>query len=63
MALRGNGTALANSSAWFDWLEGARRLGTAMYLFAIAFGLATIVEVLRFQARRIRELPAERSIG
>jgi hypothetical protein len=57
--LGGNSTALANAGAWFDWLEGARRLGTAMYLVAIALGLATIVEVLRFQTQRIRELPAE----
>jgi hypothetical protein len=57
--LAGNETALAGSAAWFDSLEGVRRIGTAMYLLAIAFGLGTIVEVLRFQARRIRELPAE----
>jgi hypothetical protein len=57
--LSGDTTALANSTAWFDWLEGARRLGTAMYLLAIAFGLATIVEVLRFQTQRISELPGE----
>lgn len=25
-----------------------------MYLFAIAFGLGTIIQVLRFQAQRIR---------
>lgn len=31
--------------------------------FAIAFGLATIVEVLRFQARRIWELPAGSPAG
>jgi hypothetical protein len=55
----GNDTALTNSAAWFDWLEGARRVGTATYLLAIAFGLASIIEVLRFQAQRIRELPTE----
>jgi hypothetical protein len=57
--LGGGSTALANAGAWFDWLEGARRVGTAMYLVAIALGLATIVEVLRFQTQRIRELPGE----
>jgi len=57
--LGGNETALANSPAWFDWLEGARRVGTATYLLAIAFGLVSIIEVLRFQALRIRELPTE----
>lgn len=57
--LGGNDTALADSETWFSWLEGARRIGTATYLLAIAFGLATIIEVLRFQASRIRELPGE----
>ena len=40
-------------------LEGVRRIGTAIYLFAIVLGLATIVHVLRFQAIRIRELARE----
>ena len=57
--LAGNDTALANSAVWFDWLEGVRRVGTATYLLAIALGLASIIEVLRFQAQRIRELPSE----
>jgi hypothetical protein len=35
------------------------RLGIGVYLTAIAFGLATIIHVLRFQAKRIRELPGE----
>ena len=37
-------------------LEAVRRLGVAVYLGAITFGLATITRVLRFQAIRIREL-------
>lgn len=37
-------------------LEAVRRVGVAVYLVAIAFGLATITRVLRFQAIRIREL-------
>lgn len=37
-------------------LEAVRRLGVAVYLVAITFGLATIVRVLRFQAIRLREL-------
>lgn len=41
----------------FIVLEGIRRLGVAVYLTSIAFGLATIIKVLRFQAIRIRELP------
>ncbi|MDH3681810.1 MAG: hypothetical protein OEV40_17875 [Acidimicrobiia bacterium] len=38
--------------------EGLRRLGVALYLTGIAFGLGTIITVLRFQAVRIRELAA-----
>lgn len=41
---------------WADWLEAVRRLGIGMFLVGIAFGLATIIHVLRFQAVRIREL-------
>lgn len=37
-------------------LEAVRRVGVAVYLVAIALGLATITRVLRFQAIRIREL-------
>ncbi len=37
-------------------LEAVRRLGVAVYLVAITFGLATIIRVLRFQAIRLREL-------
>jgi len=42
--------------AWGITLEGFRRLGVAMYLFGIAFGLGTIITVLRFQTGRLREL-------
>jgi hypothetical protein len=45
---------------WAIWLEAARRVGVATYLLAISLGLATIVVVLGFQIRRLRELPAER---
>ncbi len=40
-----------------ETLEGIRRFATALYLFAITLGLATITKVLRFQAIRLRELP------
>ncbi len=40
------------------WLEGVRRMGVGLYLLAITFGLGTIITVLKFQADRIRELPA-----
>jgi len=55
----GNATALADSEQWAIWLEGVRRFGTALYLFAIALGLGTIIHVLRFQAIRIRELATQ----
>ncbi len=43
---------------WAINLEGARRVGVSLFLFGIAFGLGTIVTVLRFQGVRIRELAA-----
>ncbi|MGH3443399.1 MAG: hypothetical protein ACRDUY_15415 [Nitriliruptorales bacterium] len=51
---------LVRSEQWFVAIEGVRRLGIALYLVAIALGLATIVHVLRFQAVRILELVRER---
>jgi hypothetical protein len=42
---------------WSVVLEGFRRLGVALYLLGITFGLGTIITVLRFQAARIRQLP------
>lgn len=48
--------SLIDSEQAFVWLEAVRRLGVAMYLTAITFGLGTIITVLRFQSRRIREL-------
>ncbi len=45
------------SSAQYGAIGSAlRRVGTVTYLVGIAFGLATIVEVLQFQATRIREV-------
>lgn len=52
----GSASALANAEVWAIQLEGVRRLGIAVYLLSIALGLATIVQVLRFQATRIREI-------
>jgi hypothetical protein len=49
LSLAGAETAAIN-------LEAVRRLGVAVYLVAITFGLATITKVLRFQAIRLREL-------
>lgn len=47
----------------FIVLEGVRRVGVATFLVAIAFGLASIIQVLRFQAYRVRELPNEEPVG
>lgn len=52
--------SLVDSERAFVWLEGIRRIGVAMYLTAITLGLGTIITVLRFQARRVRELADER---
>lgn len=52
--------SLAEADDRFTALAGIERLGLGMYLVAIAFGLATIVHVLRYQARRVRQLVAER---
>lgn len=48
--------SLADSETAAITLEAVRRLGVAVYLVAITFGLATITRVLRFQAIRLREL-------
>lgn len=54
--LAGSELALENAEQWAIWLEGVRRFGVALYLFAISLGLATIVTVLRFQSVRVREV-------
>jgi hypothetical protein len=48
--------SLASAEETFFVLEAVRRLGVAVYLVSITFGLATIVKVLRFQAIRVWEL-------
>ena len=55
----GNQATVDSVNVWSTWIEGVRRLGTAVYLIGIALGLATIIQVLRFQAVRIRELVEE----
>lgn len=55
-AVSGGSVTLAQSEQAFIALEAVRRLGVALYLVAITFGLATITKVLRFQAIRVREL-------
>lgn len=58
----GSAYALGKAGQWGIWLEAVRRFGVALYLVSIAFGLATIITALRFQAIRIRELPNEPKI-
>ncbi len=59
-AAAASATALGGIERWSLWLEAVRRFGIGTYLFAIALGLATIATVVRFQALRIGEIPAER---
>jgi hypothetical protein len=55
----GDQTTITRVQRWGTWLGGLRPVGIVTYLLSISFGLATIVQVLRFQAHRIRELPSE----
>ena len=52
---------IASVESWATWIEGLRRFGAAVYLASISLGLATIIQVLRFQSARIRELPGEQA--
>ncbi len=56
-------TSLEDAEQRFVVLEGVRRIGVGVYLFSILLGLATIIQVLRFQSVRIRELPREQRRG
>ena len=51
--------SLRDAEQRFIVLDGVRRIGIAMYLISFLLGLGTIIDVLRFQAIRIRELPGE----
>ena len=51
-----NEAALGRAETWATWLEGLRRFAVGLYLASIAFGLATIIKVIRFQTLRIKEL-------
>lgn len=50
-----SGVRLAGSETAAINLEAVRRIGVAVYLLAMTFGLATITRVLRFQTIRVRE--------
>lgn len=55
-SVSGEAVTVAAAEDAFVVLEAVRRIGVALYLAAITFGLATITKVLRFQAIRVREL-------
>ena len=52
--------SLADSEQRLLVFEAVRRIGVGMYLFSILLGLGTIIQVLRFQSVRIRELATAR---
>lgn len=51
--------SLQDAEQRFVVLDGIRRVGIATYLVSFLLGLGTIIQVLRFQAIRIRELAGE----
>ncbi len=52
--LDGNQSTIDTVNSWATWIEGLRRFAAALYLVSISLGLATIIQVLRFQSTRIR---------
>lgn len=48
--------SLGRAETWGTWLEGLRRVGVGLYLASIAVVFGTIVNVIRFQTLRIKEL-------
>ena len=59
--LDGNQSTIDTVKSWSTWIEGLRRFAAVVYLVSFSLGLATIIQVLRFQAARIRELPEGRT--
>ena len=55
-------STLRTVETWSTWLDGLRRFGVSTYLLSFAFGLYTIVMVIRLQSRRIRELKDEAAV-
>ena len=47
---------LLTSERWFLFGEGMRRIGVALYLVGITLGLAPLLQVIRFQSVRVRQL-------
>jgi hypothetical protein len=52
-------STIPDVQTWSTLLDGVRRLGVSMYLLSFAFGLYTIVNMIRLHSRRIRELSDE----
>ena len=54
---------LGRAETWGTWLAGLRRLAVGIYLGSIAFGLVTILNVIRFQTLRIHELISKKPVS
>jgi hypothetical protein len=50
---------IIDNAQWGAVGSGLRRMGVALYLTGITFGLGTIIEVLRFQSIRVQEVAAD----
>lgn len=59
----GDNALLQTTQSWSAWITGLRRFGNTTYLLSIAFGLYTIVNVIRLQSKRIRELGDEPALS
>ncbi len=59
----GDNALLQTTQSWSAWITGLRRFGNTTYLLSIAFGLYTIVNVIRLQSKRIRELGDEPALN
>jgi len=51
--------SLEDAEQRFIILEAVRRTGVAIFLMSFLLGLASIIQVIRFQSVRIRQLPGE----
>ncbi|MDA0797822.1 MAG: hypothetical protein O2826_09390 [Chloroflexi bacterium] len=59
----GDNALLQTTQSWSTWITGLRRFGNTTYLLSIALGLYTIVNVIRLQSKRIRELGDEPALN
>ena len=56
VTIAGGGVSAIDIEQWTIWLEAARRFGVILYLFSILLGLASIIQVIRYQSFRIRQV-------